>query len=274
MPSCFLTVRLTKTPDPRPQPSVDPNKDPLCWHEKKVHVFYETDSDAVAEKLLAMFQDEQKAQQGEKSEMARSIMGTLYPGATDWPWPIFALVNGDDLDLTQRVRYREKVAKIKELSPQYSAVPDLKQSTWILPELKLFKFHQEAEGWEPLIREELRLSKTNPPTPSAGESAGEKVSQSVSMSERAKVAYDQYLRAAPECASKDGREPTDQQCYDWLKAHNDGDSLPTSKTWQRYLREARKHSGEQKNAPRTGRQHGRSIVSAQDVEPPEATKTD
>jgi hypothetical protein len=103
---------------------------------------------------------------------------------------------------------------------------------------------------------------------------GQEDAQASPLPDRARTAYDQYLRAVPECTGKDGRAPTDQQCHEWLKAHNDGDTLPGFDTWQRYVRQARKHLGKQKNAPRAGRSFGRSIVPAKNIEPPEAEEAD
>jgi hypothetical protein len=87
---------------------------------------------------------------------------------------------------------------------------------------------------------------------------------------RVKHAYGQYLAALPNL----GDRPTDRQCYEWAKAHAEGSHLPAFETWQRYVREARRHYGQQKNAPLAGRGHGRSIVSIRDIEPPETDEAD
>ena len=84
--------------------------------------------------------------------------------------------------------------------------------------------------------------------------------------ERFKRAYGQYLSALP----NGGDASTDGDCYDWAKAHAEGSPLPALETWQRYVRQARRHYGQQKNSPRAGRSYGRSIVSARDIEPPDA----
>lgn len=45
--------------------------------------------------------------------------------------------------------------------------------------------------------------------------------------------------------------PTDQEAYDWCLVHlGAGDQSPMFPTWQRYLREARRRHGAQKNTPR------------------------
>ena len=56
-------------------------------------------------------------------------------------------------------------------------------------------------------------------------------------------------------------KPTDRQVYDWCLIHLPSiDSMPQFATWQRYLREARRHRGLQKNLPRRGRDPGPSVV--------------
>jgi len=68
--------------------------------------------------------------------------------------------------------------------------------------------------------------------------------------------------------------PTDRQAYQWLKcngipySHDDPDHaaalhayvLPSFETWSRQVRTARRIFGRQKNTPRAGRPHGRSVV--------------
>ena len=87
---------------------------------------------------------------------------------------------------------------------------------------------------------------------------------------RVKHAYGQYLSALPNV--KDN--PTDRDCYDWAVEHNEGSRLPAFDTWQRYVRQARQHYGQQKNTPLAGRDHGPSIARAEDLEPPETDGAD
>jgi hypothetical protein len=75
--------------------------------------------------------------------------------------------------------------------------------------------------------------------------------------DRMQRAYGQYLTALPNLRDR----PTDRECYNWAKSHNEDSPLPSFDTWQRYVRAARRHYGEQKNAPRAGRR-GRSIEEA------------
>ena len=58
---------------------------------------------------------------------------------------------------------------------------------------------------------------------------------------------------------------TDQTVYQWLENNGPKEyALPQFNTWSRYVREARKILGRNKNAPRTGRK-GRSIQNASDL---------
>ena len=54
---------------------------------------------------------------------------------------------------------------------------------------------------------------------------------------------------------------TDREVYDWLTEHLDeGEKLPGFETWDRYVRQARSVLGTQKYEPRSGREHGGTIV--------------
>ncbi|MCI0642563.1 MAG: hypothetical protein L0Y70_26085 [Gemmataceae bacterium] len=67
-----------------------------------------------------------------------------------------------------------------------------------------------------------------------------------------------------------GRELTDREAHDLLKEYRPHErSLPGFATWQRYLREARRLTGQNKNHSRHGWE-GRSIVSVRDIENPRA----
>jgi hypothetical protein len=85
-----------------------------------------------------------------------------------------------------------------------------------------------------------------------------------SVSPSREKAYRQYTQAV-------GNNPTqlngatDYEVYDWLKEHSEGEPLPTFSTWSKYLREARKHYGNNKNTPRRGRATGKSIVRSNEI---------
>ena len=54
--------------------------------------------------------------------------------------------------------------------------------------------------------------------------------------------------------------PNDREVWEWLLYHRcKGEDMPQFETWQRYIREARKFHGCQKNTPRSGREFGKSI---------------
>lgn len=88
--------------------------------------------------------------------------------------------------------------------------------------------------------------------------------------ERVRFAYGQYLAAVPNVPN----QATDRECYDWAKAHNEGTRLPAFDTWQRYVRQARRHLGQQKNSPQAGRSRGHSIVLPHEIEPAEFDEAD
>ena len=62
--------------------------------------------------------------------------------------------------------------------------------------------------------------------------------------------------------------PRDREVYDWILIHQrEGADLPKFPTWQRYLREARKFHGLQKNTSRGGRATGSSIDTETGAKP-------
>ena len=66
------------------------------------------------------------------------------------------------------------------------------------------------------------------------------------------------IRKNPDFAGK-----KDKEVYTWLKDNGVDDyTLPAFETWQRYVREGRKHYDTSKNTPRAGRT-GRSIITSQ-----------
>lgn len=69
-------------------------------------------------------------------------------------------------------------------------------------------------------------------------------------------------------------ECTDKDAYEWLKENLQdspcedlaASSLATFESWSRYLRTARKQTGQTKNSPRAGREHGGSIRKPDEIE--------
>lgn len=77
--------------------------------------------------------------------------------------------------------------------------------------------------------------------------------------------------------AKSKRRLEDRDAYNWIEENGiDPDEeqsgelvdykLPSFETWDRYLREARKATGEQKYTPRRGRETGRSVVKGSKIE--------
>lgn len=84
------------------------------------------------------------------------------------------------------------------------------------------------------------------------------------LSPRANKAHAAYELA---CQKMGLEEPTDRQVYEWLADKSElpgGYDIPVFGTWQRYVREARKHHSTQKNISRSGRT-GRSIVNQDEL---------
>jgi hypothetical protein len=72
-------------------------------------------------------------------------------------------------------------------------------------------------------------------------------------------AYAQYLDAIRRNTAL--TDASDQDVYAWLQDYLDeGEKLPTFATWSKYVREARKATGTNKNHVRAGRDTGKSIV--------------
>jgi len=80
--------------------------------------------------------------------------------------------------------------------------------------------------------------------------------------------YERALRQYDRAEEVLGEKLTDERAYRWLGSHAEPGDPPllARDTWLRYLREARRFYGIQKNSPRAGRTGG-SIVSIHDIEP-------
>ncbi len=93
----------------------------------------------------------------------------------------------------------------------------------------------------------------------SGDNAGGKVLKPIY-----EKAYQSYCMAIDK--NPDFTDKQDKDIYDWLNREHDevlpDYELPAFETWQRYLREGRKHYSTSKNTPRAGRT-GRSIITLQ-----------
>lgn len=87
----------------------------------------------------------------------------------------------------------------------------------------------------------------------------QKPSEIKGLSRRAEIAWKDYQDGIGKGKFANS-PPTDREVWEWLLIHRrKGEDLPNFETWQRYIREARKFHGCQKNTPRAGREFGGSI---------------
>ena len=116
----------------------------------------------------------------------------------------------------------------------------------------------------------LAVPKLSPPPVAAKEGSNAGSAKPKHLPERAATALKQWQQAVTRLREEGNDSPTDFQCHECFKESNDGEKLPEFETWQRYLRQARNYANDQKNTPRAGREHGRSMVRPDDVAPEEA----
>jgi hypothetical protein len=115
------------------------SQEPRPAYETESRVFYETDLQVVAERLLDLFQH--KKPEG------------------DLP-PIIEIIKGFDLTLPGRVFYRQEIESLEKIE----SVGDWDPGVWEASELPhdrrtvlLMRHRYQAQQWEPLIRKELGL---------------------------------------------------------------------------------------------------------------------
>ena len=144
MPPCFLTVRFPSVflgDGPRERLHDAPPA-----YEKQGHVFYQTELEFVAEKLLEMFR---------QNNPVPAAVGEPAYG----PKVVFEVVNGADVELTRRVRYMGEVQQLEEI--RCIGHPD--PEAWALFGLPhdrltvlLVRHYEQARQWEPLVVAALR----------------------------------------------------------------------------------------------------------------------
>ena len=137
MPRYFLTVRnpLLALGD---EGSVDRFDDPKATHEIDARVFYQTDSEVVAQKLVELLRHEESSQE-------------------EWA-ALFEVVDAANLDFAQRVFFWQAIEVLEKIE----AVGDWDPGVWAdngLPHDKstvfLMQSRYKAQQWERLVREEL-----------------------------------------------------------------------------------------------------------------------
>ncbi len=137
MPSFFLTVRFPVTPltgDHHKSPDAPPSS-----HEEPADVFYMTDTQIVAEKLLEMFRHKQSSE-------TRPLQ--------------FDLVSGTDIALPQRVEFRHSVRRLAFMGSfgfdhgvcEDAGLPHDKKTD------RLARLYHKASGLEPCVREDIEMN--------------------------------------------------------------------------------------------------------------------
>ena len=128
---------------------------------------------------------------------------------------------------------------------------------------------QTGNKWQPWLSELVRGSETAATRGGAEGAEGARADQDQagtgqavlesldSLAPSRQKALGQYLDAVRKFPQLDGA--SDREVYNWVVKHSDGDRLPNFDTWWRYLRQARRATGRNKNSSRSGRA-GRSIV--------------
>lgn len=156
------------------------SQDPPSGHEEDSHLFYETDSRDVAEKLLELFRSSNPKEPVYPTDAARQLISRAGRGEqVDWPMPIFEIINDVDLDFAKRVFFRQAMGLVYQIKntgdwdPHVWADADLPHD---LPTRHTMFLYAEARDREPSVREVLgvvegELAQQAPAgqAPSAGE---------------------------------------------------------------------------------------------------------
>jgi hypothetical protein len=137
--------------------------DPKLTHEKKARVFYQVDSQVVAEKLLDLFKYGTPAPPADM----QAPIGTpeALRNLLEWAGqPVFGVVDVAELDWAQRVFCRERIEVLEKIE----AVGDWDPGVWAeggLPHdnrtQTLMRLRWQARQWEPLVRDELGVDNSD-----------------------------------------------------------------------------------------------------------------
>ena len=157
MPVYFLTARFPWTlVNNHGNP---PSKKPPSAHEKHGHVFYQTDSQIVAERLVEIFRSRLPAAAAPDPnatwpEKYIIIGAGCEKGGS--PFAVFEIVNGADLSEVQRVQYKSAVAAL-EAAHALGSTLDMDRADDRRRAL-LWAQYERAQQLEPLIRDELDVA--------------------------------------------------------------------------------------------------------------------
>jgi hypothetical protein len=137
---------------------------------------------------------------------------------------------------------------------------------------RLFQTFAPADGSEVRAVPAAQQHSPNPPQGRTGDpatsppSAPELAAKMADLREQCRLALEGFEAARSALSERPSvTRVTDEMAYEWLQEHRSGtEPLPSFDTWARYLRDARRELGVQKNRPRRGRT-GRSVRKADDL---------
>ena len=172
MPPYFLTIRLPyMLLGTDAAHDLDLVLEPQLIHQKKAHVFYEVDSQAVAKGLLDLFRFGKPSPgiSGDPTKPVGSLEGArkLIEGACQ---PVFDLLDAAALELPQRVLYRGDLELLERMS-DCEGDPGIRQDAGLPNDRRIvlvWEHYERARGWEPLLCDEMGVDKN-------GENVGQPV---------------------------------------------------------------------------------------------------
>lgn len=161
MPPYYLTAQLSYIQlGPDAAHDLDRVLDPKLTHEKKARVFYQVDSQVIAETLLGLFKHDKPTPPAD----LEAPVGTLENWRNLLEWgsqPVLGVVDIAALDFAERVFCREAIEVLDEIE----LVGDADPGVWAagnLPHDKetvlLMGLRYQARQWEPLVRAELDVA--------------------------------------------------------------------------------------------------------------------
>ena len=157
MPTYFLTIRLPYAW--LDKDAWDAPDRAAATHEEKVRVFYEVDSQAVAENLAGVFRHDKPAPGVQSAPNAPLATTENAPKLVEnASQPIFGLVGAEDLNLAQRVLFREALEFLARLAGPNADTKRILDEAGLPDDrgtISASWHHDRARQREPLVREQL-----------------------------------------------------------------------------------------------------------------------